>query len=102
MDLMGQPPGRKEVSSMLASDKAVKAKVHIIYPGGTIGMAPEDSARPGSPLVPQPLEELKRYISGLEALDIDLSYETFDPPLDSSNLGPAHWVDMARRIERAY
>ncbi|MGA2434412.1 MAG: asparaginase, partial [Bryobacteraceae bacterium] len=82
--------------------RAPRARVYILYTGGTIGMAPEEPGRPGSPLVPQPLDALMKYVPGLDNLNIRLEYEAFDRPLDSSNLGPEHWIDMARRIERVY
>ena len=65
-------------------------------------MAPLEPNRPGSPLVPKPLDQLLRYVPGLDRMPVDLSFESFEEPLDSSNLGPQHWVEMARRIERAY
>ena len=79
------------------------AKVFILYTGGTIGMAPADPNKVGSPLVPKPLAELLEYLGGLSKDErFDLEYEGFESPLDSSNVGPANWIDMARRIGRVY
>jgi L-asparaginase len=78
-------------------------RIFILYTGGTIGMAPDDPGKLGSPLVPKPLNELLRYVPGL--LDdprFQLDYEGYDKPLDSSNVGPEDWLDMAKRIGRAY
>lgn len=83
------------------SPSAQAVKVLVLYTGGTIGMGPRD-ASPESPLVPQPLPALLKYAVGLEGLGIELSYEQFAEPLDSSNVGPAQWRMMARVIERGY
>ena len=84
-------------------DDGKKTRVYILYTGGTIGMAPEDPSKPASPLVPKPLDELLPYVPGLQQdKNLELEYESFEEPLDSSNLGPEHWIDMAKRIERVY
>src|ERR1039458_3691859 len=81
---------------------ATKAKVYVFYTGGTIGMAPQEPDKPGSPLVPQPLNELLKYVPGLDDTGIELGFGSFDKPLDSSNLGPQHWKEMAKAIEKEY
>lgn len=80
-----------------------KARVFILYTGGTIGMAPQDPEQPGSALVPQPLEQLLQHARALLKLPgLDFEIRSFDPPLDSSNLRPEHWVQMARCLESVY
>lgn len=79
-----------------------KTKVFILYTGGTIGMAPNDPEKPGSELVPQPLSELLKYTKGLDSENIELGYSSFDVPLDSSDLEPKHWLEMAGQIEKVY
>ena len=79
-----------------------KARVFVLYTGGTIGMAPEDADKPGSPLVPQPLDELLKYIPGLSRGGIELGYGAFNNPVDSSNVGPSDWGRMAAKIENVY
>lgn len=81
---------------------ATEARVYIFYTGGTIGMAPAEPEKPGSPLVPKPLAELLKFVPGLGDTGIELGYGSFETPLDSSNLGPQHWREMARAIEAAY
>lgn len=83
-------------------NKDTKSKVFIVYTGGTIGMAPQEPDKPGSPLVPKSLEELRRYVPGIEDTGITLGFHTFDEPLDSSNVGPQHWKEMAKAIEKVY
>lgn len=78
------------------------AKVFVLYTGGTIGMAPKDADTPGSPLVPQSLDEIREFVPGLDDVGIDLGFEQFEKPLDSSNVGPQHWRQMAESIAKVY
>lgn len=81
------------------------SKVLILYTGGTIGMAPRIPDNTASPLEPKPLIELTKYVPALNRRDgfIDFGYDTvFDPPLDSSDVGPVHWIKIAKEIERSY
>jgi L-asparaginase len=80
----------------------MKTNVAILYTGGTIGMAPQDPSKPGSPLVPKPLDELLKFIPGLDGDKFSLNYASFEQPLDSSNLGPDDWKEMARWVESVY
>jgi L-asparaginase/Glu-tRNA(Gln) amidotransferase subunit D len=43
--------------------RSTKARVLLIYTGGTIGMAPRDSTNPASPLDTLPLEELRKHMT---------------------------------------
>lgn len=65
-------------------------------------MAPRDRDVPGSPLVPQPLAELLKYVPGLGDTGIELGFGSFEKPLDSSNVGPQNWKEMAKAIEKEY
>lgn len=84
------------------------AKVLVIYTGGTIGAVPEDSANPFSPLRPTDKEQLIRFIPNpLDGIFWDITGLTDDedkpvPPLDSSSVGPKHWLWMTRTIHQAY
>jgi L-asparaginase len=78
------------------------SKVYVLYTGGTIGMAPQEPDKPGSPLVPQSLKNLLDYVPGLDDTGIELGFGSFDKPLDSSNVGPQHWKEMAKAIEKEY
>lgn len=97
-----------ETQVLRTKAKETKARVFILYTGGTIGMAPESEV-PGSPLVPRPLvgtgkmKGLLDYLpDSVRRLGIDFAFQPFEPPLDSSNLRREHWVEMAKRIEIAY
>ena len=70
-------------------------------------MAPRDPGNPASPLVPKPLEELRVYAPQIALLEskkaIEIKYQVaFDPPLDSSDVTPLNWVQMARIIKNNY
>lgn len=91
-----------------------EARVLVIYTGGTIGMGPRDPTNPASPLVPRPLSDLRLYIPGLQktkdsvvlevdrSKSIELVFESFKEPVDSSDISPEHWLTMAQLIERHY
>jgi len=82
------------------------AEIFIVYTGGTIGMGHKDPMVPGSPLAPQPFEDMLGYAHGLEELleakQITYNYFSFDPPLDSSSITPGHWKQIANKIEEVY
>lgn len=79
-----------------------KARVFILYTGGTIGMGPKERGKKGSPLEPKSLDELLKYVPGLDEKEIEFEYGSFEEPLDSSDVGPEHWVQMAEAIEEVY
>jgi L-asparaginase len=85
--------------------------VLIIYTGGTLGSLPEDPNDPLSPLVPAPLEEVMALVPRYDAVDKKLSLgettvrlgtHSWETPLDSSNITPRDWEDMAGVIRRNY
>ena len=84
-------------------------------------MAPSDSNNPASPLIPQPLEELIKWVSSwkngvvvkdekgkkkIKSIDLEngisLGFDNFEKPLDSSNITPTDWQEMAARIDKVY
>jgi L-asparaginase len=73
--------------------------VLLIYTGGTIGMAKD----PGTgTLRPAELSELRAQVPELEELGLDLDSRTFEEPIDSSDMSPEQWQDLARIIEDDY
>ena len=83
--------------------KSTFTKVFLLYTGGTIGMAPMDKNIPNSRLVPQSLDKLLKYAPGLgKDHGIDLGFSSFEHPLDSSDVGPDHWMRMAEMIYEVY
>ena len=74
-------------------------KILIIYTGGTIGMIenPETHA-----LQPFDFSHLIDNVPKIKKLDYDIDNIQFDPPIDSSNMDPSHWRDIALAIEEHY
>ena len=103
-------------------------KVFVLYTGGTIGMAPKDPKDPFSPLEPKPLDDLLKYIPGA-IRDPEAKFQTEEAaelakkgtsflelpngnliifgygsitPVDSSDIIPSNWREMARKIHDVY
>jgi L-asparaginase len=76
-----------------------KSSVLLIYTGGTIGMM-QDS-RSGE-LKPFDFKSLTEQIPELHKFDIRLSSISFKKPIDSSNMHPDVWVELAQIIEKRY
>ncbi|MBP8033214.1 MAG: type I asparaginase [Bacteroidia bacterium] len=76
-----------------------KPSVLLIYTGGTIGMMQD--ARTGE-LKPFNFKALSKQIPELEKFDIELSSISFKHPIDSSNMHPRVWVDIAEIIKENY
>jgi L-asparaginase len=86
--------------------------VLVIYTGGTIGTVRRDPADSGSPLVVVDWAEFRRRTSSLSERLADGSINTryigFNvdactlEPVDSCNIGPDYWVDVARVIAGNY
>jgi L-asparaginase len=78
---------------------AKKTSVLLIYTGGTIGMMQD--ARSGE-LKPFNFESLSQQIPELNKFDIALSSVSFKKPIDSSNMHPQVWVELAQTIQANY
>ncbi len=76
-----------------------KPKILIIYTGGTIGMIenPETKA-----LQPFDFSHLMENVPRVKKLEYNIDNIQFDPPIDSSNMNPQHWADIAKAIEDNY
>jgi len=76
-----------------------RPKILIIYTGGTIGMIenPETHA-----LQPFDFSHLMDNVPKVKKLDYDIDNIQFTPPIDSSNMDPSHWRDIALAIEEHY
>lgn len=77
----------------------MKAKILLIYTGGTIGMI--RNAATGA-LQPFKFDQLVDEIPELHEFDYKIDTFSFDPVLDSSNMSPADWVSIAEVIEEKY
>ena len=71
----------------------------IIYTGGTIGMV--NDPKTGA-LIPFDFKQIQQNVPELERLNYNLEVYSFDPILDSSNMTPEIWADIARLIRDEY
>jgi len=72
------------------------SKILIIYTGGTIGMIQDPET---GVLMPFAYEELLKQVPEIKRFDYDISSVAFDPPVDSSNMVPEKWIELACLIE---
>jgi len=77
----------------------MKSKVLLIYTGGTIGMMQD--AKTGQ-LKPFDFKHLTEQIPELNKFDVELSAISFSKPIDSSDMSPAVWIEMADAIKANY
>jgi L-asparaginase len=77
----------------------MKSRVLLIYTGGTIGMMQD--AKSGQ-LKPFDFRHLSEQIPELNKFDVELSAISFSKPIDSSDMSPAVWVEMADAIRKNY
>jgi L-asparaginase len=75
------------------------AAILIIYTGGTIGMREDPITKS---LAPMKFGMLMEEIPELNKLGYAISSITFNPPIDSSNMTPVIWEQIARTIEKNY
>ncbi len=76
-----------------------KANILLIYTGGTIGMMKD--AETGS-LKAFDFDNLLDNIPELKLLDCTIDTVSFDNPIDSSDMSPNYWVNIAEIIEDNY
>ena len=76
----------------------MKNKVLIVYTGGTIGMVQDEN---GS-LHPFALDRIYDAVPQLKNCNYGIDSVTLDRIIDSSNMTPSLWVDIASIIERRY
>lgn len=74
-------------------------RILLIYTGGTIGMIenPETKA-----LEPFDFTHLIDNVPKIKMLNYQIDNISFEPPIDSSDMSPAHWIDIARTIYQNY
>jgi L-asparaginase len=77
----------------------MQRKVLIIYTGGTIGMMHEHNSRS---LVPVNFRSIAEQLPELKALNCTLDFDASNRPIDSSDIQPAAWEELASRVERHY
>ena len=76
-----------------------KPKILIIYTGGTIGMIEDPETKS---LQPFDFAHLIDNVPKIRLLNYEIDNLQFNPPIDSSDMQPDHWVDMATSIYDNY
>ena len=76
-----------------------KAKILLIYTGGTIGMKKDFAT---GALKAFNFSKLLQRIPELKLLDCEIESISFENPIDSSNMNPEKWVKLANIIEENY
>lgn len=77
----------------------MQTKILLIYTGGTIGMAKDYGDQS---LKPFNFDNLLKQIPELNLLDCSFDYYSFETPIDSSDMKPEYWVNIAETIEQNY
>lgn len=76
-----------------------KASILLIYTGGTIGMI--QNAETGS-LEAFDFHHLQKHLPELKELGHTVTSVQFEPPIDSSDMGPGSWVKLVKIISENY
>ena len=76
-----------------------KPHILIIYTGGTIGMIENPETHT---LQPFDFTHLIDNVPKIKMLDYKIENIQFNPPIDSSDMNPRYWMDIARAIEQNY
>jgi len=77
----------------------MKRKVLIIYTGGTIGMEKDYET---NSLRAFDFNHIFNKIPEMNLLECEVSVHQFSEPLDSSDVGPKEWKEIAQLIEKNY
>jgi len=75
------------------------SQILIIYTGGTIGMMSDPQTKV---LKPINFEQIMDNVPELEKLNCKIKVHSFDEIIDSSNMNPAIWSQLAGLIETNY
>lgn len=76
-----------------------KPRILILYTGGTIGMIEDPTSRS---LQPFDFSHLIDNVPKIKMLDYSIEHIQFEPPIDSSDMRPANWTDIATQISKHY
>ena len=79
--------------------KKFQPKILLIYTGGTIGMIKDANT---GVLKAFDFKNLLNRIPELKLLDCRITTKSFKTPIDSSNMNPAYWIQIAEIIESNY
>lgn len=76
-----------------------KSNILLIYTGGTIGMIKDFET---GALKNFNFKDLLKHIPELKLLDCTISTQSLENPIDSSNMNPRYWIEIASSIEDNY
>jgi len=76
-----------------------QTNILLIYTGGTIGMIKDFET---GALRNFNFKDLLKHIPELKLLDCNIDTTSFEHPIDSSNMSPEYWVELATIIEENY
>lgn len=78
--------------------------VLVLYTGGTIGCFPSDPNDPDSPMIVANWDFFSDKVSALKQMkkEFPIGHYSFNPPIDSTNMEPKFWIEMAGVIEQNY
>ncbi|AFK05098.1 L-asparaginase, type I [Emticicia oligotrophica DSM 17448] len=80
-----------------SSDKKKRsASVLMIYTGGTLGMVYDTKSKS---LVPFDFDQILVNVPELQRLEFELTILTLPKPIDSSNIKPSTWIELAKIIK---
>jgi L-asparaginase len=77
----------KKVSINTALPGKPRARVLIIYTGGTFGMMYDKDGV----LIPFDFTSILEHLPTLKTLSLEITVVSFESPIDSSNINPGHW-----------
>jgi L-asparaginase len=81
-----------------ASPQQARARILILYTGGTFGMTYDAHGV----LIPFDFSLILDHLPTLKNLALELTVVSFDKPIDSSNIQPEHWQALAKLIAEHY
>lgn len=81
------------------SSPRVPTRILIIYTGGTVGMVMDNTT---GALKPIGFKEIRDNIPEIVKLGYEVDVHAFNPPMDSSNMDPGVWVELAGIIGKRY
>ena len=87
-----------KVNINTASPANPKARVLIVYTGGTLGMTYDAKGV----LIPFDFNHILENLPTLKSLLLDITVVSFETPIDSSNIEPTHWQTIGNIILENY
>ena len=76
-----------------------KPKILLIYTGGTIGMINDPKT---GELISFDFQHIYQHVPEIERLHIDIQTISFDKPVDSSEMNPTYWKEIAEKVYENY